>query len=103
MLKQKDQVAAEQRLQKLISRLPGRMAGFIRWLRGPKLIWLRLPLGILLIAGGFLGFLPVLGFWMVPLGVVLLSQDFAPARRGVYRLVNWTAARRPQWFGEPAV
>lgn len=36
---------------------------------------LRLVLGLLLIAGGFLGFLPVLGFWMIPLGLGVAWLD----------------------------
>lgn len=35
----------------------------------------RRAVGVLLIVGGVLGFLPVLGFWMLPLGVVVLSVD----------------------------
>ena len=31
--------------------------------------------------GGVLGFLPVLGFWMVPVGLVVLSHDFPRVRR----------------------
>jgi len=34
---------------------------------------LRWGVGLLLIVGGAFGFLPVLGFWMVPLGVLLLA------------------------------
>lgn len=41
----------------------------------------RTIVGSLLIIGGILGFLPILGFWMVPLGLIILSQDFAPVRR----------------------
>ena len=41
----------------------------------------RVGLGIALIVGGILGFLPVLGFWMVPLGLIILSVDFAAVRR----------------------
>jgi hypothetical protein len=37
---------------------------------------------------------------MTPLGLILLAQDFGPMRRALYRLVNWIAARRPNWFGE---
>ena len=36
---------------------------------------LRLPLGLLLIAGGFLAILPVFGLWMVPLGLLVLAVD----------------------------
>jgi purine-cytosine permease-like protein len=102
MLKQEDQDLAERRLETLISRLPRKFAAFIRWARKPQLFWLRLPFGLALICGGLVGFLPVLGFWMVPLGVVLLAQDFGPIRRAVYRGVNWAARRRPRWFGEQA-
>lgn len=42
---------------------------------------LRSLLGVALIFGGFLGFLPVLGFWMIPLGAAILSLDIPPLRR----------------------
>lgn len=41
----------------------------------------RLIAGILLIIGGILGFLPVVGFWMIPLGLIVLSVDFPFIRR----------------------
>ena len=47
----------------------------------PKSRPLRILAGILLIVLGLLGFLPILGFWMVPLGVVVLSADVPAARR----------------------
>jgi hypothetical protein len=100
MLSEEDLALAERRLEKLIARLPRGLAGFIHWAREPKMIWLRVPLGIALIGGGLVGFLPVLGFWMVPLGLILLAQDFPPVERGIHRLINWTAMKRPHWFGE---
>lgn len=39
---------------------------------------LRLLLGLVLIGGGVLGFLPVLGFWMIPLGVMVAALDVKP-------------------------
>jgi hypothetical protein len=42
---------------------------------------LRLPLGLVLIAFGILGFLPVLGFWMIPLGIAVAALDIRPAWR----------------------
>lgn len=42
---------------------------------------LRTLLGLLLVAGGFLGFLPILGFWMIPLGVAVIGLDVAPLVR----------------------
>ena len=40
-------------------------------------------LGILLIGFGFLGFLPLLGFWMVPLGALFIALDIPPWRKRV--------------------
>ena len=42
---------------------------------------LRIALGGGLCLGGFLWFLPVLGLWMLPLGLLVLSIDFPPVRR----------------------
>ncbi len=51
---------------------------------------LRIVLGVLLLIGGFLGFLPILGFWMIPLGVIVLSIDLHPIRRLRRRFdVHW--------------
>jgi hypothetical protein len=55
---------------------------------------LRLAIGGALIVFGFLGFLPVLGFWMIPLGLLVLSHDLAWARRGRRRLVVWWEKRQ---------
>ncbi len=41
----------------------------------------RIVVGTLLVIGGILGFLPVLGFWMIPLGLMVLSVDFPFVRR----------------------
>ena len=41
----------------------------------------RLALGWGLVVGGILGFLPILGFWMLPLGLAVLSVDLPRLRR----------------------
>ncbi|MEP3275194.1 MAG: hypothetical protein ABJN26_03760 [Stappiaceae bacterium] len=41
----------------------------------------RVILGSALVFLGLLGFLPILGFWMIPLGLVILSVDIALIRR----------------------
>jgi hypothetical protein len=62
---------------------------------------IRILLGCLLVLGGFLGFLPVLGFWMVPLGLLILAIDFPIARRLKrrldVRLGRWLIRRSPKW------
>ncbi len=40
-------------------------------------------LGLILVLLGFLGFLPVLGFWMIPLGLALLATDIPPFARWI--------------------
>lgn len=50
--------------------------------------------GAALVGGGVLGFLPVLGFWMLPLGVVVLSVDSHPVRRVRRRTEVWWGRRR---------
>ncbi|WP_340689126.1 hypothetical protein [Salipiger bermudensis] len=46
---------------------------------------LRLVLGLLLIIGGILGFLPILGFWMIPLGFAVAMLDLVPLYRAGLR------------------
>jgi hypothetical protein len=50
---------------------------------------MRIGLGILLVAFGLLGFLPILGFWMIPLGLLVLSVDLPVIRRMRRRLTVW--------------
>ncbi len=59
---------------------------------GPPL--LRILIGVALIFAGVLGFLPVLGFWMLPLGVLVLSVDLHPVRRWRRRIEVWWGRRR---------
>jgi hypothetical protein len=42
---------------------------------------LRTFLGLLIVLGGIFGFLPSLGFWMIPVGLVLIALDVPPLRR----------------------
>ncbi len=49
----------------------------------------RLGLGIALIVLGFFGLLPVLGFWMIPLGILVLSVDLPVVRRLRRRFEVW--------------
>ncbi|WP_226951447.1 hypothetical protein [Rhizobium terrae] len=54
----------------------------------------RVAIGMGLIFGGTLGFLPVLGFWMLPLGFLVLSHDLPAVRRQRRRTAIWWARRR---------
>lgn len=66
----------------------------------------RITVGTLLVLCGLMGFFPVLGFWMIPLGLVVLAVDFPWARRALVQLkMRWRALRR-RYFprtGKPVV
>lgn len=49
---------------------------------------LRSVIGLLLIIGGIFGFLPILGFWMIPLGVAVILIDWAQIRKSLERRRN---------------
>ena len=55
---------------------------------------MRIGVGMLLLLGGMVGFLPILGFWMLPLGVLVLSVDLHPVRRVRRRIEVWWGRRR---------
>jgi hypothetical protein len=85
----KDRRALDRRFRKLLRRVP-----LLRHLgRGPR----RITVGVLLVLGGFLGFLPILGFWMLPLGLALLAQDVPPLRRPLRRALVLGAQGRRRW------
>lgn len=54
----------------------------------------RWVLGAVLIIGGLLGFMPILGFWMIPLGLLVLAPDFRWARRGYLSILVWLRRHR---------
>ena len=79
----------DRELDRLELKLPPRIVRFVRWVRQPSGRWLRWPLAVILMAGGVVGFLPVLGLWMLPLGLVLIAQDVPFLRRPMARMVRW--------------
>lgn len=90
------------RLDKLVHRLPPRAADTITYLLKPSSRWVRIPSGALLIAGGVLSFLPVLGVWMLPLGLALLAEDVPGLRASRAKALDWVERKKPQWI-DPSV
>ncbi|MEN3793290.1 hypothetical protein [Fulvimarina sp. MAC3] len=72
-------------------RIAGRRIGL------PQNRWLRMSLGALLVIGGALGFLPILGFWMIPVGLVVLSIDLPGVRRWRRRTEVWLMRKYRAW------
>ena len=56
-----------------------------------------LTIALLLIVGGVVGFLPILGFWMIPLGLLFLAQDVPFLQRPILQALTWLERRWVQW------
>jgi hypothetical protein len=89
----------QRRLDRAERYLPGLLREWVAHLRQPSASWVRVPLGILLVIGGLLSILPVLGIWMLPLGLMLLALDVALLRRPTARMLVigerlWSRLRR---------
>ena len=80
--------------EKFRRRLPDWMANALRGLAQSS-PWLRWPAAFVLIIAGVFGFLPILGFWMVPLGLVLIVQDVPPLQEPLARLFAYIERKWP--------
>lgn len=93
----KDEEGLKRRLDRIGQELPDRPGRWLRWLREPSSRWVRVPAGVLLILGGIFSILPVLGLWMLPLGLVLLAQDLPFLRRPMRWGLLWAERRWIRW------
>jgi hypothetical protein len=66
-------------------------------LRRPSRWPARIAISLLLVVGGVLSFLPVLGLWMLPLGLIIISQDLPALQRPLLRVFQWTDRRSKAW------
>jgi hypothetical protein len=92
--------ADDWRLERLIDRSPQRIRSSILFLRAPSNRWLRIPTGLFLTVGGVLWFLPILGFWMLPIGLALLADDVPPLTLVRRRMLDWIERHRPDWLAD---
>lgn len=94
----------ERRFQRqfdLLGRLVPPLRGPMSRLRRNSWFPIRFPIALLMIAGGLFSFLPLLGVWMLPLGLLLLAVDL-PLLRGpisalIIRTRRWTSAAFRRW------
>jgi hypothetical protein len=70
-----------------LGRLVPPLRGPMSTLRKDSWFPIRFPVALLLIAGGFFSFLPILGVWMLPLGLLLLAVDLPVLRGPISALV----------------
>ena len=84
-------------------RIPVSISRFIRWLRQPASFTVRWIVAILFIVGGIFSFLPILGIWMLPLGLLLIAQDLPALQKPIVAALVWTEAKwkalKAKWQG----
>jgi len=86
-MRRNDQLHIE--LDRLQGMLPRWAAKTLHRVRRPSAVRVRLPSAVLLMGGGFFGFLPILGFWMLPLGLALLAIDLPFLRPPLARVLGF--------------
>jgi len=82
-------------LHRFEQRLPLRIARASFFLRQPGARLWRIPSSGFLILGGIFSFLPVLGLWMLPLGLLLLAVDVPPLQPPMVRMLRWIDRKWP--------
>jgi hypothetical protein len=87
----------DRHIDRVEKKLPRRPAKMLRRLREPSARYARWAVAIALIAGGFLSFLPVLGLWMLPLGLILIAQDVPMLRRPLARVLAYIERKWQAW------
>lgn len=98
-----DEDQLDRQLERFEGLVPPVIGKLLAYTQRPGSLHYRLPIALLFIVGGCAGFLPILGFWMVPFGVLLIVQDVRPLRptlgRGlafVSGILERHGAKRPQ-------
>jgi hypothetical protein len=89
------------RIEALLARLPARFRSAVAWLREPSRRTVRFGAAILLIIGGIFSILPVLGIWMLPLGLALLAEDAPGLKPQLERVARWCERRWQAWTARP--
>jgi hypothetical protein len=103
----KSRARLNRQFDRLQRRIPDFAAHWLERIRRPGARLIRIPLGILLVLGGIFSFLPVLGIWMLPLGLLLLALDLvflqgpvnSAILRGTRKWTTWRRARRDKKAG----
>ncbi|GJD79313.1 hypothetical protein [Methylobacterium gregans] len=80
------------RVDRLSAKMPDALRRAFDWLREPSRLWLRVSAAILFILGGIFSILPVLGLWMLPLGLALLAQDVPGLKVPLEKSARWIEA-----------
>jgi hypothetical protein len=86
-----DSLAAawDARVLSLTNKMPRRLGFIVRWLRKPSHRFIRIIAAVLFTLGGVFSLLPVLGIWMLPLGLGLLAEDLPGMKPSLEKVSRW--------------
>lgn len=90
-------------LERELDRLSKQLPGWAQWATGiprEQNRWVRVPAGVGLAVGGCLWFLPVVGIWMLPIGLAAIAVDVPPMRPPMIRMLGFINRRLDVWRGE---
>ncbi|AZL59678.1 hypothetical protein EI545_13055 [Tabrizicola piscis] len=87
-----------QRQFKALERLFPPLRGPMSTLRRDSWFPIRFPIALALIVGGVFSFLPVLGIWMLPLGLLLLAVDLPVLRGPISVLIIRSRRSAKRWL-----
>jgi hypothetical protein len=80
----------QEEMNRLQNHVPSWVGHNLNRLRGKRAIWVRVLAGVaLIVAWGFLP-LPLVGIWMLPVGLALLAHDIPFVRAPIARLLHFT-------------
>ena len=68
----------------------------LRWSDEHLPFGIRSAVGVVVMVGGFFGWAPILGVWMIPLGAAIIGLDIPPARRKIHAWMLSLKARAEQ-------
>ncbi len=71
----------------------------LRWGRDHVPPGIRSVIGVLFMVGGVFGFLPILGFWMLPLGLAFVTMDLPFGR---HKIDDWMASLHRKAYNHDA-
>src|SRR5215831_4884969 len=76
-------------MDRLQNHIPSSVGHNLNRLRGKRAIWMRVLTGFAFIGAWCFFPLPIVGIWMLPVGLALLAHDIAIIRRPMARLLHF--------------
>jgi hypothetical protein len=77
-------------MDRLQNHIPSSVGHNLNRLRGRRAIWMRVLTGVALIGAWCFFPLPIVGIWMLPVGLALLAHDIPIIRGPMARLLHFT-------------